>query len=417
MIVTRFAAGIALLVVSVTGCKSKAPEKEPVRPVRAIKVGDPQEIQGRWYPGIAKAKDAVDLSFRVAGPLITLAVDVGSKVKQGDVIAALDTRDFQAALDNAQGNLAKAQANLSAMEKGARPEEIEQLKAAVSEADALYKQAATEHERNLKLLPTGAVTQSDCDLSLARREKTAAQVKKAKEDLNIGQRGARPEDLAAKRSEIKALEAAVLNARNQLEYATLKAPFDGTVTTRFVDNFQTVQAKQSIVRLVDVSKIEVTIQVPESAISLVPRVKKAICTFDAYAGKKFPGKVTKVGSEASQTTRTYPVTIELDQQGDAQVLPGMAAKVQGQLDDTDKSDKLGLIVPAGAVFTNEAGDQTFVWVVDGGKVARRTVTAGKLTATGIPITAGLNPGDQIVTAGVNSLVEGQEVAVLQEGGR
>ena len=81
----------------------------------------------------------MDLSFQVSGPLVSLPVDVGSKVKKGDVIAAIDPRDFQAALDTNQGNLERAKANLLAMERGARPEEIEQLKAAVAQAEASYR--------------------------------------------------------------------------------------------------------------------------------------------------------------------------------------------------------------------------------------------------------------------------------------
>jgi multidrug efflux pump subunit AcrA (membrane-fusion protein) len=401
------------------GCRKTSPEEEVIRPVRAIKVGDLKAIQGREFPGRAKAKDSVDLSFRVAGPLVSLPVDVGSTVKKGHVIAAIDPRDFQAALDSAQGNLAKEQANLSAMERGARPEEIEQLKATVAEAEASYRQAYAEHERNAQLLPKQAVTQSEFDMSQARRDRAAAQVKKAKEDLNIGLKGSRPEDLEAKRSEIKALEAAVANAKNQLDYAVLKAPFDGSVASRYVDNFQTVQAKQSVVRLLDVSKIEVTIQVPESLISLVPGVKKAICRFDAFPGKEFVGQVTKFGSEASQTTRTYPVTVQIDPPKDLQILPGMAAIVRGLPEADGKAGGEDLVVPPGAVFNDDAGQQAYVWVVDEGSqtVARRAVKAGKLTPVGIAVTEGIKAGEWVVTAGVHSLRENQRVSILQEGGR
>ncbi|MEN6498027.1 MAG: efflux RND transporter periplasmic adaptor subunit [Thermoguttaceae bacterium] len=400
-----------------TGCRKAPSEPEAIRPVRAIKVGDLKAIAGREFPGRAKARDEVDLSFRVSGPLVALPVDVGSKVTKGDVIAALDPRDFQAALDSAQGNLTRAQANLLAMERGARPEEIQQLKAAVEEAEASYRQAAAEHERNAKLLPKGAISRSEFDMSLARRDRSVAQVTKAKEDLNIGQKGARPEDLEAKRSEIKALEAAVANAKNQLEYAVLKAPFDGTVAARYVDNFQTVQVKQPVVRLLDVSKIEVTIQVPESLISLVPRVKKAVCRFDAFAGRQFVGQITKIGSEASQTTRTYPVTVQVDQPNDVQILPGMAATVRGAPEASEKPTDEDLVVPPSAVFTADAGGQSCVWVVgeDGQKVTRRPVKTGKLTPVGIAVTEGLRPGEWVVSAGVHSLREDQPVRILQEG--
>lgn len=416
---TSCIACFCVLVPVLAGCSKSAPQAEAIRPVRAIKLGDLKAIEGRQFPGRAKAKNEVDLSFRVSGPLVSLPVDVGSNVKAGDVIAAIDPADFQAAFDSAQASLGVAQANLLAMERGARPEEIEQLKAAVAGADAAYRQALAEHERRKLLLPQGAITQAEFDVGVARRDSTAAQLKGAQEDLNIGLKGARPEDLEAKRAEIKALEAAAGNAKNQLDYAMLKAPFNGTVAARYVENFQTVQAKQPVVRLLDVSKIEVAIQVPESVISLVPRVKQAEVLFDAIPDQRFTGPITKIGSEASQTTRTYPVTIELEQPTDVQILPGMAAVVRGLPEADGSLAGQELAVPPGAIFTDETGKQAYVWVVDEGskRVARQAVTVGKPTSVGLAVAEGLKPGQWVVTAGVHSLRDNQEVRILEEGSR
>lgn len=406
--------GVAIAI-AVGGCSEPASLEETVRPVRAVKVGDLKAIDGREFPGRAAAKDEVDLSFQVSGPLVALNVDVGSEVTKGDVIAAIDPRDFQAALDSAESNLARAKANLLAMERGARPEEIEQLKAAVEEAEATYRQARTEYERNEPLVESGVISQAEFDLDVARLERTTAQLKRAREDLNIGTAGARPEDLDAKRSEIGALQAAVVAAQNQLDYSVLKAPFDGTVASRYVDNYQTVQAKQPIVRLLDVSQIEVTIQVPENLISLAPLVKNVVCRFDAFADREFEGQVTKTGSEASQTTRTYPVTIEIDQPEDATILPGMAANVRVQPDETGAEGQ-DLVVPSAAVFSDD-GEQSYVWVVEeqSQTAARRAITTGKLTPVGLAVREGLASGEWVVTAGVNSLRENQKVKILQEG--
>ncbi|HBO45965.1 MAG TPA: efflux RND transporter periplasmic adaptor subunit [Planctomycetaceae bacterium] len=415
----RSALVFLLAATTFAGCRQSASEPEPIRPVRAIKVGDVKAIQGREFPGRASARNEVDLSFRVSGPLVSLPVDVGSTVKAGDVIAAIDPRDFQTALDSATANLGRAQASLTAMQRGARSEEIEQLRAALAEAEAVFRQSQAEHERNTNLRPSGVVTQAEFDISLALRDRNAARVTKAKEDLNIGMTGARPEDIEAKQAEIRSLEAAVANARNQLNDAVLAAPFDGRVAARYVDNFQTVQAKQSVVRLLDVTTIEVTIQVPENLISLVPSVGSAVCRFDAFPGREFVGRVTKIGSEASQTTRTFPVTVELEQSEDVQILPGMAAVVTGRPDDADRPANEALVVPPGAVFAVESGQKSHVWVVDEStrKVARRAVETGRLTPVGVAITEGLQPGEWIVTAGVNSLREGQEVRLPQEGSR
>jgi RND family efflux transporter MFP subunit len=379
-------------------------------------------ILGREFPGRAKAKHEVDLSFRVSGPLVSLPVDVGSQVKQDTIVAAIDPRDFQTALDSAEGNLSAAQANLLAMERGARPEELEQLKAALTEAEATHLQAAEDHKRSQNLLPTGAISKAEFDATLARLDVTVAKITQAKEHLNIGLKGARAEDIEAKRAEIRSLKAAVENAKNQLEYAVLNSPFDAIVAAKYVHNFQTVQAKQPIVRLLDVSKIEVTVQVPESLIVVAPHVRNVLCRFDAFPGREFVGEITKIGSEASQTTRTYPVTVVIDQPEDLQILPGMAAVIRAEPPEGAEEAKVSLVLPPSAVFADESGQtgqQSYVWVVegDGGKVARRAVTTGELTPVGIAVTDGVKTGDWVVTAGVHSLREGQHVRVVHEGSR
>lgn len=413
---TRPALSVLVTVALISGCQQPPAGPEVIRPVRTIKVGDLKAIGGREFPGRAAAKVEVDLSFQVSGPLVSLPVDVGTTVKKGDLIAAIDPRDFETALATQQGNLDRAKSNLLAMERGARPEEIEQLKASLAEAEASYEQANAEHERNAKLVESGVVTKSDFDISLARKKRTAAEVKNSQEALKIGMAGAREEDLEAKRSEIRALEAAVVAAANQLDDASLSAPFDGEVAARYVDNFQTVQAKQSIVRLLDLSKIEVEIQVPESLIGLVPQVKKVACRFDAFPDREFFGSVTKIGQEASQTTRTYPVTVELTQPDDARILPGMAATLRNHPEEGDGETAVDVIVPVGAVFTSSEGAQSYVWIVDekSNKVARRDVTTSDLTPVGMRVTAGINVGEIVVTSGVNTLLEGQEVKLLEQ---
>ncbi|MCC9608278.1 efflux RND transporter periplasmic adaptor subunit [Blastopirellula sp. JC732] len=409
----RFAGPIAASAVLfiLAGCGSSPPASPPLRPVRTLQVGKLSAVDSREFPGRAKAKDEVELSFQVAGPLISLPVDVGANVKKGDVIAVIDPRDFEAALANSQGNLERAKANLLAMERGARPEEIEQLKAAVDQAVASYDQAAAEHARNEVLVVSKTVSQSDFDITLARKQRTEAEVKNAKEALNIGMTGAREEDLNAKKAEIRALEAAVAGAKNQLDYSTLTAPFDAEVAAKYVENFQSVQPKQNIVRLLNTSKIEITIQVPETLISLVPQVKRVACRFDAFPDQEFFGKVTKIGSEASQTTRTYPVTIEIDQPEDVRILPGMAATVRHSPEETNGDAPTAMIVPASALFTPTDAPGSFVWIVDPSSktVARREVKTGKLTPVGVTIDEGLAGGDLVVISGANMLRDGQEV--------
>ena len=402
--------------VAFVGCQSSVDEPDPVRPVRSVKLADWESFQARWYPGRAEPVDEVDLSFRVSGPLIALPVRVGSAVQAGELLAAIDPTDYRIALDRAKASLQRAEAEMLVMERGARPEEIAQLKAGLAEAEAGSTQATAEHERNIGLRKQGAVSQAEFDLSLARRDRAAAQVAVAQEALRIGEQGAREEDRMAKRADIGALTAAVQDAENRLSYTSLLAPFDSEVAARFVDNFQTVQAQQPVLRLFSTSEVKIVVQVPESAISYADQVESMICRFDAFPDRSFTGEVFEIGREASRTTRTFPVTVLVKQSEGARILPGMAASVQPVLKESAAIERKNLTLPVAAVFTPDADKQSCVWVIDEveGTVSRREVELGQLTLLGIVVTSGVEPGDRIVTAGVHSLREGQQVRWADE---
>jgi RND family efflux transporter MFP subunit len=152
-------------------------------------------------------------------------------------------------------------------------------------------------------------------------------------------------------------------------------------------------------------------------------VKKASCRFDAFPGREFVvSQITKIGTEASQITRTYPVTVVVDQPEDVHILPGMAATVRAEPPEDEIQAGEGIVVPPSAVFTDQSGQasqKSYVWVVgeDSGKVTRRALITGELTPVGIAVTDGLKTGDWVVTAGVHSLHEGQRVRIAQEGSR
>ena len=397
---------------SLLGCGSEPPA-QPVRPVRAMRVGDISGITGRSFPGQASAAVEVNLSFRVSGPLVAFPVEVGDQVDQGDLFAKIDPIDFDVDLQNAQGQLARADAELEAMQQGARPEELEQLKASVQKAKASYERAQADFDRLTKLVKARAASQEEFDAARQDRDRTQAGLREAEEALTIGEVGAREEDIRAKQAEIKSLRASASAAQNQLNYTELKAPFSGTVTATYVENHEMVQAKQPILRLVDTSRIEFTVDMPESLISLVPYVKDIVCTFREIPDREFPAEVKEVGIEASPTTRTYPVTLIMDNP-DGTIYAGMAGDARGQGDLPGELAEEGFEVPEAAVFVDEQS-RRYVWAIDesGMTVRRQEVTVGDPSPLGIRV-QGLTQGQLIATAGVHYLGEGQKVRILEE---
>ncbi len=356
----------SLSMLLLTGCgEEAAPEKTVVRPVKAMKVSDVEGFRQRQFPGRAKGTQEVDLAFRVSGPLITRDVDVGSVVKTGDVVAQIDPRDFQNNLRNVQGQL--------------------------DQVNATVKRAQADYERLVRIFEQDPGATSERAIDRAREQRDSA------------------------RASIKSLKASVAAAKDQLSYTYLKAPFEGTVVSTYVENFQNVRAKQSIVRLVDASRVEMVVNVPESLISLAPMMENIVVVFDPFPDREIPAQIKEIGTEASATTRTYPITLIMDQPDGIKILPGMAGKASGKPLGTDMAAKAGVEVPLAATFSPAEIKKTYVWVIDEAAqtVHRREVETGELTDRGIKILDGLKPGEWIAKAGVHYLQEGQKIKILE----
>lgn len=353
---------VLALATAFTGCGGdEPPEADLVRPIRVMEVGNLEAMGERSFPGRAQAAQEVDLSFRVSGPLIARAVNVGDEVQEGDLIARMDPRDFEVRVREAEGTLQRALAN--------------------------EQRARADFERNLSIQreDPGAISQAAIDRS--------------KEALDLA------------RADIAALEAALDGAKDDLNYTKLQAPFAGTIVSTFVQNFEFVQARQPIVRLLNKERIEFVVNIPETLISLVEHVEGIEVEFDAFRGVRIPAEISEVGTEASETTRTFPVTVIMDQPEGVRILPGMAGRGTAQVRQPDAADQVDIIIPVTSVISREIEGSSYVWVVDESTntVSRREVEIEALISSGLVVKTGLQVGETIATAGVHFLTEGQQV--------
>lgn len=351
------------------GC-DEAPieEKQKIRAIKAMEIIDAGQLSQRAFPGIAKATQEVNLAFRIAGPLVEYPVLIGDKVTKGDVVARVDPRDYQVEVNNAKAQVARAQAS--------------------------FKRAAADYKREMNILSedAGATSQAAVDRKEAQRNQTSAEVRSA--------------------------QAVLSSASDNLSYTYLHAPFDGVVVDTYVKNFENIRAKQQIVRIVDNSKIEMVVDIPEALISLVPEATNIVVVFDNFPTKKIPAEIKEIGTEASRSTRTYPVNLIMEQPSDIQILPGMAGKVTADPPaDGNKLESKGKQVPLTAIFSPDDIDKTYVWIIDQKTklVSKREVSTGLVTKSGILITEGIKTGEWIATAGVHYLHDGMEVKILGKG--
>lgn len=200
-----------------------------------------------------------------------------------------------------------------------------------------------------------------------------------------------------------------------LEDSRLYAPFPGTISSILVENHENVRAKQVIMRLLDTSKIEMIVDIPETLISLAPYVKDVKVTFDTFPDREIPATIKEISNEASPLTRTYSVNLIMDQPADIKILPGMAGRASGRPEVPGNLDETGHEVNVSAVFSDDA-ERSHVWVIEDGVAHRREVEVGQLTARGI-IVRGVKSGEWIAIAGVHTLQEGQKVRIRESGSR
>jgi RND family efflux transporter MFP subunit len=253
----------------------------------------------------------------------------------------------------------------------------------------------------------------------SRVKSTKSELKKTKQ--NFKRASQLIKDGFISQSEYDRLETAVDVAEAELDIAqkalsdsVLKAPFDGHIANLYAENYQTVRQKKVIARLLDTSQIEMVVQIPENLISKVSYMQDIRVTFDSFPGVALAATIKEVSNEASQTTRTYPVTLIMPQHDKVKILPGMAGTVSGTLvmpETSDESEKL--VVPVNAVFTPDTQKQDHVWVIDekSGNVQLRPVKTSHLTRSGIQVIDGLQPGEWIAIAGVHTLRQDQKVRI------
>ncbi len=352
---------LILLILLSCGGQEEA-KKEVIRPVMYQKVVPGGGTQRRTFSGTAISGTETRLSFKVAGTVESLRVKVGQEVRKNQLLATLDDGDFQL--------------------------EYERADASVKNADAQEKQAKSSFERVRALYENGNTSLSDYESAKAAFESAKANESSAKKARKL--------------------------ARAQLDYTKLNAPVKGKVATVDVEVNENVNAGSQILMLSSEGDLEVNLGLPESFISNVNVRDGVDVSFSALSNQLFGGVVSEVSFSINPQTSTYPVVVKIE--GDvSDVRPGMAASVTFKINTSDPNQPDLLLVPSQAVGEDEDGNFVFTLEADDDiyVAKRRTVNIGNLTTSGFEIIDGLDEGELIATAGLQTLLDGMKVRLYQ----
>ena len=328
---------------------------------------------------VAQRKAAV--ASKITGRLISLTVEEGSRVKQGEVIARLENEDSQAALNRALANVNLARSNLD-------------------QAKAELEDAELSHQRNEQLLGKGFVAQSTVDASEARYKRAKATVD-------------------AQEAAIRASQAAVEEAKVLVEYSNIRAPFDAVVLTKNADIGDIVtplgaaaNAKAAVVTIADMGSLQVEVDVSESNISQVKAGQPCEIRLDAFPDLRLRGAVHMIVPTADRSKASVLVKVAF-KETDRRILPEMSAKVAFLSRELGPEEEKPLkAIPASSVISR--GGRSVVFVLDGERVLEKPVRTGRRLDTMSEILAGLEPEDKVVVDPGNTLKSGARVKIQEK---
>jgi RND family efflux transporter MFP subunit len=238
-----------------------------------------------------------------------------------------------------------------------------------------------------------------------------ANLKAEQQVLVIATKGAREEDIRAQEAKILSIRSNLDRAIADREYTTLYMPFDGVIAKRHISNFEQIMKNQKIYDVSAMDRIEVEISIPDSMIANIKKGQSVLAEFLPIKGKKFSGKITKVGLSADSTTLTYPVWVEFPNPK-REILPGMPVEISLKLAQQRGQNPM---LPIDTVLENKVSGEKYVWTIakSNTTATRKTVQVGGLVGDFIEVTDGLEPGDVVIVAGLDQLGDGMEVRPLE----
>ncbi|MFK8260001.1 efflux RND transporter periplasmic adaptor subunit [Erwinia sp. AnSW2-5] len=346
---------VAFLLVACGGKeKTPAPTARPVRYVVA-----PASLSGsvQLQTGEILAHDETTLAFRLDGRILSRAVDVGDKVKAGQLLAMQDNSTGRNQLGSARADLASAQ--------------------------AAERVAALNVQRMNTLTRTGAIARVQLDTARS--------------------------DWQAALSKRQSSEAALKNAQDSLSWTRLTAPSDGIITAVSAQPGQVVSAGQAVFTLAAGNERDAIFDVSDPHALTQNSPQPVQISLLADPGVTTQGQLRDISPQADPQTRTWRVRVTLENPPDSMAL---GASVQAEW---RHEGQRSIALPASAL--TRLGDKPAVFVVDRThlRVLIRPVSLGNSDLSSIAVTAGILPGERVVTAGVSKLRDGEKVRLLEEG--
>jgi HlyD family secretion protein len=378
-------------------------------------------------PGTVHAFEYAELYAKITGYLKEQSVDIGDRVKQGQVLAVLDDPEVveEAARAAAQLNLAKAQvlqaqARVVSAEAGrmAAAAHVEQAKADTEKFSADLRYRKSSYERIANLFKQRAVDEKLVDEERDRRDASEAALHSAQAAVitaqaELAEASAKVEqakaDLEATKQNVEVEASNLAKAQVFVSYTKIVAPFDGVITNRNFHVGDLIQAgtaasDKPLLRVARTDVMRVVVQVPDVDAPFTDPGDPAVLTVATLANRQFQGKVARVAESLDARTRTMRTEIDLPNP-EGKLREGMYGTVEITLSPASNN----MTIPSRCLVTVGENGSATVYVVRNGKAHQVPVKIGSDDGVDVEILAGLQPDDEVIVSHGGTITEGQPV--------
>ena len=279
---------VALIVVAVA-----ALARRPVASASPALVNPPRLIVGAGR--VEPLSEEIKVGAPLDGVLASVSVEEGQTVRRGQVLAALDNRDFEARVALASATVIEREAEVERLFNGSRPQQRRESDALVREAEAVLDNAQKERQRRLSLMSFGAISRVDFETADRELNVAQARLEAVRERSELVHDESRPEDIKRAHAEVERAKAQLAEARALLDKTVILAPISGVVLRKKLKAGESAATGDPIVTLGDCSILRVRVDVDENDVDRLRLGLRAWVSAAAFGDRKFPARVTRIG--------------------------------------------------------------------------------------------------------------------------
>lgn len=388
------------------------------QPVAVAEVERKKLVAEKSFVGSIEPFRETVIGSAVDGRMVEILAREGDLVQEGNPLAQLRTKTTEFELAAAQAQLRLQQEMLRELKSGSRPEEIEQAEARVAGAVAeqTYQEANLQRLMNLRESSRSVVTDDAIQQAQAQTEQARQLLLEAQAALALARQGPRQERVEQAQANLDFQQQQVLQLEDRLEKHTVRAPFDGYVTEEQSEAGRWVKQGDPIASMVDLSTVNVVVELPEQYIAKIRIGTPARVTLESLPEVDVSAAVTRIVPVAQRQGRTFPVKVQLQNSVDAEGQPllkaGMLARVAIPLGEARES----IVVPKDALVLGGASPTVMLVVPsrdnpDQLTVAPVPVRTGIASGNEIEVLGDLQPGSRVIVRGNERVRPGMVVQV------